>query len=116
MNSIIHVHLPDSEVVGLLPLNNQQMRLRFADGSEVVLDRSTMVRCEAIWQVEAEKGNADAPEPPMPGVLRVPTNEDPLVKEAVAKLVGLWTEANDDMVTWVSEPLEEASVFSIPPP
>jgi hypothetical protein len=84
------------------------MRIRFNDGSEVVVDRNTMVRCEAIWQMEAQKGNAEPPEPPMPGIRKVPTNEDPLVKEAVTKLVGLWAEANDDMVTWVSDPLEEA--------
>ncbi len=28
--------------------------------------------------------------------------------EAVAKLLALWTEANDDEVTWVAKPLEEA--------
>ena len=96
MNAVIHVHLPDGEVAGLRPIGNQQMRIRFADGSEVVLDRNTMVRCEAIWQSEAERGNIEAPQPVMPGVRNVPTNEDPLVKTAVAKLLDILTVAEED--------------------
>ena len=74
------------------------MVVRLTDGSEVVLDRATMVRCEAIWQIEAEKGTAEAPEPPMPGIRKLATNEDPLVKAAVAKLLELLAMAEEDAV------------------